>query len=142
MKIIRYVLRYLNSKTYLRVLALSLFALGLFASCSGEGHPSPTPFDTLATPAGEIMRIDVNLHSYGFAPRTFHFSVGDTVEFVLPSFDAVHTFTVADLGINWVVPKGETHTHRVIFDRPGLFRIVCTIPQHEALGMTGTITVE
>ena len=127
-----------NRRTRWGILVLALSAALLLASCGGSGSPSPTPPNT--TPDG-VIRLEVDLDNYAFFPREFRFNAGDTVDFVLFSSDDVHTFTVADLGINWVVPGGETQTHRATFDQPGLFRVLCTIPTHETLGMVGTITV-
>ena len=70
------------------------------------------------------------------------FSVGETVEFHLSAKDGVHTFTVKDLDINWVVsnqpdPQVQTFT----FDRAGTFKLICAIPGHEGSGMVGTVEV-
>lgn len=141
MQTLRRFWRQLNPGARWGVLVLAQFAALLLASCGGNADPSPTPANTPATPPNGVIRVEVNLHSYKFVPRVFQFNVGDTVEFVLTSTDAVHTFTVKGMGINWVEPGGEAQTQRVTFDRPGEFRLVCTIPQHETLGMTGTIIV-
>ncbi len=51
-----------------------------------------------------------------------------------------HTFTVPELNVDMKVPVQATQQIR--FDAPaGTYRFLCTIPGHEMLGMTGTLTV-
>ena len=74
-----------------------------------------------------------------FGPSEFTFNVGETVAFTLCAETEFHTFTVEDLGIDVSVDGGSSETLSFTFDSPGAFRLIC-VP-HEALGMTGTITV-
>jgi uncharacterized cupredoxin-like copper-binding protein len=37
---------------------------------------------------------------------------------------------------------GQTQTIRVRLDRPGTYRVVCTVPGHASAGMVGTLIVE
>ena len=75
-----------------------------------------------------------------FDPSQFTFDVGDRVTFTLWGETEFHTFTVGDLDIDVDVDEGTTETFSFTFDQPGTFQLIC-IP-HEALGMTGTITVK
>lgn len=109
----------------------------------GPGRPPPTH----AGGCGEALRgIEVNLEdlggsgSYMFDPSQFTFDVGDRVTFTLWGETEFHTFTVGDLDIDVDVDEGTTETFSFTFDQPGTFQLIC-IP-HEALGMTGTITVK
>ncbi len=82
------------------------------------------------------------MRNYVFEPGALRFEVGDAVEFRLLSVDEAHTFTVNDLGINWIVPKEEApQAQTFTFDRAGTFKLICIIPGHEGSGMVGTITV-
>jgi plastocyanin len=111
-------------------------AFGVVA-CGGDKVPTPTP------PAGLEPVVSVVLSNYEFEPKRFTFTRGQTAGFVLTSADEVHTFTVAELNINWGVPKSaEATRERFTFDRTGEFRLVCSIPSHEGLGMVGTIVVK
>jgi plastocyanin len=111
----------------------------VFAACGEEEAHTPTP--TLTT--GDVRQVPVELFAYGFKPKTLTFKVGETVEFVLTSKDIEHTFTVKKLEIDWDLPKrDETESQTFTFSKPGNFSLICTIPNHEALGMVGTITVQ
>jgi len=76
---------------------------------------------------------------FSFDPSELNFSVGETVTLVLKSETQFHTFTVETLGIDADVPVGETVDFTYTFDKAGTYDLIC-IP-HQALGMTGTITV-
>ena len=76
---------------------------------------------------------------YAFDPHELVFRVGDTVIFNLSAESEFHTFTADDLGIDVSVDGGSTETFTFTFDKAGTYELTC-IP-HEALGMTGTITV-
>ena len=97
-------------------LALIVVALGVLAACGPSG-PTPTP----AVPTDGVL--DVDMRNYVYEPRTFEFKVGETVEFRLISEDEPHTFTVRDLGINWVVPKNEApQVETFTFNEAGTYR--------------------
>lgn len=86
--------------------------------------------------------LEVDMRNYVYEPMSFEFRVGETVEFRLISEDEPHTFTVRELGINWVVPKNEEpQVETFTFSEAGTYRLVCTVAGHEGSGMVGKITV-
>ena len=116
-------------------LTVTVVSLGVLTGCPSSG-PTPTP----AVPVDGVL--DVDMRNYVYEPGFFEFKVGETVEFRLLSVDEPHTFTVKDLGINWVVPKEkEPQVQTFTFTRAGTFRLICTITGHEGSGMVGKITV-
>ena len=112
----------------------------VLTACGGESA-TPTAIPPTATPGGPVTRIQVEMTSFDFIPEDFEFSVGETVEFELYSRDIEHDFVVEALGIDWVVKGEERATHRYTFNTAGKFRLLCTIPGHEAGGMIGEIVV-
>ena len=146
-----------------RVLATALIglALAVIAACGGSGSdgPAPTaePTRAAATPTaeataaatpsastdGNVVKV-VNQDpggsgEYKFVPSELEFSVGDTVTFQVSAETEFHTFEVDELGISQEMEAGQTIEFKVTFDKAGTFELYC-VP-HEALGMTGTITV-
>lgn len=116
-------------------LTVVVVALGALTGCPPSGPP-PTP----AVPTDGVL--DVEMRNYLYEPKVLQFKAGETVEFRLLSVDEPHTFTVKDLGINWVVPKeDEPQVQTFTFDKTGTFRLICTITGHEGSGMVGEITV-
>ena len=124
----------------LLVLPAVLAAALALTACSGESA-TPTPPRPTATPGGAITRIYVEMTSFDFIPEDLEFSVGETVEFDLFSKDIEHDFTVEALDIHWSVDGGERATEQFTFDRVGTYRLICTVPAHEAAGMIGEIVV-
>ena len=107
-------------------------------ACGGETGPTPT-----AASADADGTLSVLHRNYAFEPKLLSFGVGETVEFQLNSKDEVHTFTVRELGVNWVVTQeAEPQAQSFTFDRPGTYKLICAIPGHEGSGMVGEITVE
>ena len=76
---------------------------------------------------------------YQFSQPELTFSVGDTVTFQVSAETEFHTFEVDELGISKEMEAGQTIEFEVTFDKAGTYKLYC-VP-HEALGMTGTITV-
>ncbi len=110
----------------------------VLAACGGNDKPAPTP---ARAPGPGEQQLNVELTNFKFTPKAFAFTVGDTVEFRLFAKDIIHTFTVKALGIDWSLRGGETQDQTFTFTRPGTFKLVCTVPGHEAAGMVGTVTV-
>ena len=120
------------------VLGMALI-LTLLVGCDGSGDVPV--YRSADTPPGEALNVDVTFRNYSFAPRRFEVRVGDMVQFNLRSIDIIHNFTIQDLGIEWHVPKDETVQQSTVFNTPGQFRLICTIPGHESMGMLGVINV-
>ena len=118
----------------------ALAAALVLTACSGESA-TPTPPRPTVPPGGAITRIYVEMTSFDFIPEDLEFSVGETVEFDLFSKDIEHDFTVEALDIHWSVDGGERATEQFTFDRVGTYRLICTVPAHEAAGMIGEIVV-
>ena len=76
---------------------------------------------------------------YQFSTSELTFSVGDTVTFQVSAETEFHTFEVDELDISHEMEAGQTIEFEVTFDKAGTYKLYC-VP-HEALGMTGTITV-
>ena len=113
------------------------FLIGLAvaaAACNGDpGTPAAaTPVDG---------KLAVELKNFVYVPKDLSITSGETVTFSLTSKDIDHTFTVSELGIDWLVKAGAVRSECVMFNKAGTFRIICTIPGHEGAGMTGTIQV-
>jgi plastocyanin len=111
----------------------------LIVACGGHG--SVPAYRAADTPSGETLNVDVVLRNYSFSPRRFEVQSGDVIEFNLRSIDIMHNFTIQELGIEWQVLKEESVQQRAVFDTLGEFRLICTIPGHESMGMFGLVSV-
>ena len=93
-----------------------------------------------AEPADEIA---IAASKFEFTPETVTVKLGQPMTLVLTSYDRIHGFKVAELGIRTdIVPDRET---RLTFvpDKPGRFTFFCDIfcgDGHDE--MSGTLVVE
>ncbi len=138
---------------------LAVLGAAAIAACGGgdADEPAAEPAETTpeataaattaATPASatddDVVKV-VNRDpggsgKYEFSPKELTFSVGETVTFQVSAETEFHTFEVDDLGISQEMEAGQTVEFEYTFDKAGTFELYC-VP-HEALGMTGTITV-
>ncbi len=110
------------------------------ATATATTAPAASEASTASGTIVEVLNKDVGgSGEYSFDPSEFTFSVGETVTFKLTAETEFHTFSVDELKIDQALEAGETAEVTVTFDKAGEFALYC-IP-HEALGMTGTITV-
>ena len=126
----------------LRLFAAASAIILAVTACGGDGAKGPTATPP-PPPTGVTAVAPVTLKSLKFEPNNFTFKVGDVIEFRLRTTDINHDFTVKDLGIHWDVSSpGKPRTERFTFAKAGEFKLVCTIPGHEAGGMSGKIVVQ
>ena len=119
------------------LIAILLGSAALLAACGSATESTPT----VVEPSSD-GQVSVTLRNFAFEPQNLLLQVGSQVEFHLQSTDVLHTFTVSDLDIDWVVPREqEPQVQVVTFDRPGTFRLICAIPGHAGSGMVGTVEV-
>ncbi|MCH8156576.1 MAG: cupredoxin domain-containing protein, partial [Nitrospinae bacterium] len=53
-----------------------------------------------------------------------------------------HTFTIDELGVDVILPHGETTRVEFTPEQTGSFQFYCSVPGHKGAGQVGTITVE
>ena len=119
------------------IVSIAIFALLTLYGCASGDREDP-----IGVMPNDDGTIEVILNNYAYEPESLLFELGETVEFRFTSEDEVHTFTVEELGINWVVPgKAKSQLQFFTFEKAGSFELICTIPGHEGLGMVGIIDV-
>lgn len=106
----------------------------VLVACSGGGDKATSTPSAAGT-------VDVSMTSFKYTPSSFSFKAGNTVTFNLKSTDIPHTFTVKDLGIDWLIEPGKPQTMTAPMSKAGTFRVICTIPGHEGAGMSASFTV-
>lgn len=125
--------------------AALLVAVAAAAGCAGPGAIEP---------------VTITIHHSAFDVTDVSVSAGVPVTFVLvnddpidhewligdaPFHDAHRTGTHAAHGASpteVTVPALETVSTTIVFEVPGRLAYICHLPQHEAYGMVGTVTVE
>lgn len=117
----------------LRLLAVPVFALTAAGACSGGGAD---------------RTVAVGAKDYTFSGmESFAGKAGEKVEFALTNTgSADHEFELFDpdgkaVGEVGPTSKGKTRKVTLKLSKPGTYRFVCGVSDHEARGMTGTFTV-
>jgi plastocyanin len=134
------------------ILLLALAALALFVAGCGDDDEEPTT-EPAATPTGTTGATgedgggggagasSVSMTEFEFDPSDLTVSEGDTIE-VTNDGQVPHNFTVTDDGLATEDLEGGASEELTVDLAPGEYEFVCTIADHEAQGMTGTMTVE
>lgn len=114
-----------------KIILILLFGLVLIVGC--------VPQEVIEAEGDDI---NVELSAFKFNPNTITIKKGQETTFTLTARDIFHTFTIEDLDVDTRLKSGETKVIKITPDTAGEFRLKCTIPGHEQLGMSGTIIVE
>lgn len=85
--------------------------------------PWPTPVIAASARTFRIVARD-----YAFTPATIEVNPGDRVTIELESGDFVHGLHVEGYGINLTADPGQPASATFIANRPGMFRIRCSVP--------------
>ncbi|SDG09866.1 nitrite reductase (NO-forming) [Limimonas halophila] len=97
----------------------------------------------LATPAAAQKTVTVVGKEFKFEPSTVELEAGETLVIKFKNQGALShnlTFKKLDADTGTIQTDG-TETIRVQ-PEPGTYTFVCTVPGHEAAGMTGTLKVQ
>ena len=122
-----------------RLLPLAALLLLAAGGCGDDDKPGRTVTVTAERP------IPVVADEYSFDPETIVVRRAGRLTFALENEgDLAHNLRVFDgddeIGGTDSFPGGETREATVDLE-PGEYRLVCTVGNHEDLGMTGTLRV-
>jgi plastocyanin len=135
-----------------RYATLSLAAALLLAATAAAGCTN--------TAGGDGERVTITIRYSAFDPAELTVAAGVPITFVLVNEDPIdHEWLIGDEAFHdahrtgthaahgdvpteVTVPALETRRTTIIFEQPGTLAYICHLPQHEAYGMVGTLTVE
>lgn len=93
--------------------------------------------------AGETKEFTLTGANFKFSLTEFRVNKGDTVKINFTSNDMMHDFVVDEFNARTkVVPSGESDSVTFVADKSGEFEYYCSVGQHRANGMVGTLIVE
>jgi len=128
----------------LGVLALAIALAACGAGATRDSRPaSGAPAGTPPAGPGAGTTIHVTARNFAFALDATQVSAGPVTFVVRNDSPAPHDFVLRGAGVNQGTPMlkaGETATFTVVLT-PGTYTYICTVPGHDRLGMTGTLTV-
>lgn len=90
-----------------------------------------------------VKTFNVTGANFRFDPATINVKKGDRVRIVFKSLDMQHDLDITELNVDSpVTVAGETSEFEFTADRAGKFEYFCSVGQHRANGMVGTLVVE
>lgn len=91
----------------------------------------------------QVRTIEVTGANYSFSPSTLVIRKGVKVNITFKNSGGMHSFVVDELNIKTkVIKDGEQETVSFTPEKAGTFEFYCSVGNHRAMGMKGTITVQ
>ncbi len=109
--------------------------------------PSPVGEGVITTPPApteNIKEFTIIGSNYAFTPKTMEVNKGDTVRITLQSTVGFHDFKLDEFAgaATKQLKAGESETIEFVADKVGDFEYYCSVGNHRAMGMKGTLTVK
>jgi plastocyanin len=79
---------------------------------------------------------------FSFTPSTMTVNKGDTVKITFKNGNGVHDFKLDEFNASTrILNSGEEQTITFVASKTGSFEYYCSVGNHRAMGMVGTLTV-
>ena len=92
---------------------------------------------------GEVTVVNVGGGSFTFEPNVIRAKKGETIRVVFSANDLMHDFVIDDLNVGTELTQaGETSEVEFTADEAGEFEFYCSVGNHRAQGMVGTLIIE
>ncbi|MBV9349612.1 MAG: cupredoxin domain-containing protein [Patescibacteria group bacterium] len=86
--------------------------------------------------------IAVSAFNFGFSPKTLTVKKGDHVKITITNTGGVHDFAIDEFNVHTSrLNTGDTATVEFDATKTGTFQYYCSVGNHRAMGMWGTLTV-
>lgn len=139
------------------VLVLVILGVGTYFFVKGSPVTTPQPSpqtsieqasssgsvtETPSTTSGETKEFTIVASNYKFTPNEIKVKKGDKVKITLTS-TGIHDLAIGGYNLQTkVLNNGETDSIEFTADKAGTFELWCTVGNHKAMGMVGTLVVE
>lgn len=101
---------------------------------------------TQATDSGEqagVKEFTVTGSGYKFNPPTLTVNKGDKVKITFKNSGGIHDFVIDEFGVKTKQLKaGEQEVVEFTTEKAGRFEYYCSVADHKAMGMVGTLVVQ
>ncbi len=107
----------------------------------------PAPASTTTTPTnvttGSVKEFIVIGSNFSFTPNTLEVKQGDTVKITFKNANGTHNFKLDEFQVaTKQIKSGQSETVEFIADKTGSFEFYCSIGNHRAIGMKGTLIIK
>lgn len=91
---------------------------------------------------GTVKEFTVTGSNFRFAPATLTVKKGDTVKITFKNSGGMHDFVIDEFNARTKqIQGGAQETITFVADKAGSFEYYCSVGNHRAMGMKGTLTV-
>lgn len=145
----------MNKYIAIVVLAAVILGVGVIVLQSRSSQPqSQTPSATPTSQAvmeeaspsaaqGNTVEITVEGSPFKFIPNEIKAKKGDTVKVTFKNTGGFHNFMLSDFTVaTKELQAGQEETVEFVADKTGTFEFYCSVGDHKAKGMVGTLVVE
>lgn len=136
---------YLQRWTGAILMAAAVVLIGACGGDDGDDGGSADATVTTGASGSEASKgdaIEVLGKEFSFTPSTLTLEAGEPQEIVLKNVGSIeHDITVSDAGFKLTVLAGKSGEKSLTIDKPGTYKMFCSVAGHEAAGMKGEITV-
>ncbi len=106
-----------------------------------EASPTATTGDAMMD-KGKVKEFAVEGGMFYFKPAAITVKKGDTVKIVFTNKEGMHDWKIDEFNAHsQVIKAGETETVIFAADKVGTFEYYCSVGQHRANGMKGSLVV-
>lgn len=105
--------------------------------------PEASPASDSGTMVGNVKQFTVTGSSYKFDPATMTVNKGDKVQITFKNSGGMHDFVIDELSVKTkVISSGAQEVITFTADKAGSFEYYCSVGNHRAMGMKGTLIVK
>jgi plastocyanin len=108
-----------------------------------EGTGAKVQLDTKVETAAAAKEFTVTGSNYSFSPNAITVKKGDKVKITFKNSNGFHNFVLDEFNVtSKTINGGASDTVEFTADKTGSFRYYCSVGNHRAMGMWGTLKVE
>ncbi len=113
------------------------------SAMSPESTNSGSPATDSAMTQTAVKEFTVDGSNFKFAPSTLTVNKGDTVKITFKNSGGQHDFVIDEFNVKTsIIGSNQQATVQFVADKTGTFDYYCSVGNHRAMGMQGTLTVQ
>ncbi len=106
-------------------------------------EPTLDPNQEMTSTDATVKEFTLEAGSFYYEPNVIRVKKGDMVRVTINSVDMMHDFKIDELNVaSEIYEAGESGSVEFTADTVGEFEFYCSVGQHRANGMVGTLIVE
>ncbi len=104
---------------------------------------SASPIVSVSVGVGAVKEFVVTGSNFAFAPSAMTVNKGDKVRIIFKNSGGTHDFKIDEFAVATArISGGQSETVEFTADKAGSFEYYCSVGNHRAMGMKGTLTVK